>query len=90
MSSPSLERFLARLYTDRAFLEHFLNAPSEAMADSGLTAHEQRCVAAMDRGRLLLAAHSYQAKRTARGWHRGRWRRLWERLSPWTWRPPGR
>jgi hypothetical protein len=68
MSSPALETFLARLYTDRPFLEHFLTDPAGTMSEAGLTGQEQRCLAEMDRGGLLLAARSFERKRTGRGW----------------------
>jgi hypothetical protein len=71
MSSPALETFLARLYTDRPFLERFLTDPAGTMSEAGLTGDEQRCLADMDRGGLLLAVRSFERKRAARGWPSG-------------------
>jgi hypothetical protein len=68
MSSPQFEGFLARLYADRAFLEHFLDNPAEAMQAAGLTPREQQAAASIDRASLLMTAHSYERKRVARGW----------------------
>jgi hypothetical protein len=68
MSSPQLEAFLARLYADRAFLERFLSVPEDAMKEAGLTPRERDAASEIDRASLLLAAHSYERKRQARGW----------------------
>jgi hypothetical protein len=68
MSSPQFEAFLARLYADPAFLERFLFAPDEAMEEAMLTPRERHAAAGIDRASLLLAAHSYERKRHARGW----------------------
>jgi hypothetical protein len=67
MSSPQFEAFLARLYADRPFLERFLADPGKAMAEARLDPRERRAAAAIDRPSLLLAAHSYECKRNARG-----------------------
>jgi hypothetical protein len=71
MSSPRLEAFLARLYTDEALLAAFLADAATALAGSGLTPAEEEAVAAIDRNGLAVAARSYRAKRARRrksGW----------------------
>ena len=45
MSSPRFEAFLARLYSDAAFLNRFLDAPDEAMSDAEL---DEREIARLD------------------------------------------
>jgi hypothetical protein len=70
VSSPQFEAFLARLYCDRVFREHFLRDPGKAMSEARLTPREQHAAASIDRASLLLAAHSYERKRAGRGWRR--------------------
>ncbi|MCC7681957.1 hypothetical protein [Janthinobacterium sp. FW305-128] len=85
MSSPALETYLARLYTDDAVREAFLLAPRAQALLHGLSPQEADAMAAMDRVGLQMAAASYRAKRAAHGsratpaqpW----WRRL---LAAWT------
>lgn len=71
MSSPALESFLARLYTDERVLKAFMTDPQRAMAGAGLSPGEERSIAALDRASLLLSAQSFEHKRMRRGWHRG-------------------
>ena len=79
MSGPALEAFLARLYTDAAFLDLFLRDPHQALAGAGLSPEEEAGVGALDRSRLLLAAGSFAGKRSQRGWRAGR--RWWRSAS---------
>jgi len=65
MSSPALEAFLARLYTDEAALAAFLGAPDEAMRRAGLDAAALAALRALDRDSLVMAASSFRAKRAA-------------------------
>ncbi len=64
MSSPVLEAFLARLYTDEAALAAFLAAPDEAMRQAGLDTAAIAALRAVDRDSLVMAARSFRAKRT--------------------------
>jgi hypothetical protein len=65
MSSLRFETFLARLYADREFLEHFMRSPQAATREAGLDEREQQAALAIDRAGLLLAARSYELKRLA-------------------------
>lgn len=83
MSSPALETYLARLYTDDAVLGAFLLAPHAQALLHGLSPQEAEAMAAMDRVGLQMAAASYRAKRAGRTAHGSRttpaqpwWRRL--------------
>ncbi|PHV51282.1 hypothetical protein CSQ91_09260 [Janthinobacterium sp. BJB301] len=80
MSSPALETYLARLYTDDALHDAFLLDPRAQALLQGLSPEEAEAMAAMDRVGLQMAAASYRAKRSAHG-NRARpaqpwWRRL--------------
>jgi hypothetical protein len=66
MSSPRLEAFLARLYTDDALLERFLEDPQAAAAGCGLDAAELADLALIDRPGLVMAARSFAFKRRSR------------------------
>jgi hypothetical protein len=68
MSSRQFETFLARLYSDREFLEDFMRSPEGVVREAGLDHREQQAALAIDRGGLLMAARSYELKRQA---HRG-------------------
>ena len=68
MSSRQFETFLARLYSDREFLEHFMRSPEGVAGEAGLDRREQQAALAIDRAGLLMAARSYELKRQA---HRG-------------------
>ena len=88
MSSPALETFLARLYTDDALRAAFLLEPRAQALLHGLSPQEAEAMAAMDRVGLQMAAASYRSKRAGRAAHGLRaapaqrwWRRL---LAAWT------
>jgi hypothetical protein len=66
MSSPRFEAFLARLYSEREFLDHFMRAPESATRAMGLDSREQLAALAIDRAGLLMAARSYELKRQGR------------------------
>ena len=68
MSSRRFETFLARLYSDREFLGHFMRSPEGVTREAGLDHREQQAALAIDRAGLLMAARSYELKRQA---HRG-------------------
>jgi hypothetical protein len=70
MSSPLLEEFLCRLYTDEQALDAFLRAPIEAARAAGLDAAEASALAEIDRTGLIMAAASFCAKRKRRGHRR--------------------
>jgi hypothetical protein len=61
-----LERFMARLLTDRGFREKFLADPMATGAQEGLSAEQCRAVAAMPSNGLRVAARSYEYKRGAK------------------------
>ena len=77
MSSPALEEFLARLYTDEAALSAFLSAPTEAARAAGLDDAEISALAGADQTGLVMAAASFRA-----AWRRRRRPQLlrWPRL----------
>ncbi|MBM3621640.1 MAG: hypothetical protein FJX20_13230 [Alphaproteobacteria bacterium] len=83
MDDARLEGFLARLYTDATFLEHFIAQPTEVARAAGLSADQTQAVAAMDMDDLRLAAGGFRSKgaRAMAASHgsaaRGRWRRWW-------------
>ena len=66
MSSQRFEAFLARLYSEREFLDDFMREPERATREMGLDAREQRAALAIDRPGLLMAARSYELKRAGR------------------------
>jgi hypothetical protein len=66
MSSQRFETFLARLYSEREFLDEFMRAPGRAARDMGLDAREEQAALAIDRAGLLMAARSYELKRAGR------------------------
>lgn len=83
MSSPALETYLARLYTDDALRAAFLLEPRAQALLHGLSQQEAEAMAAMDRVGLQMAAASYRSKRAGRTAHGTRagpaqpwWRRL--------------
>ena len=82
MSSPALEAFLARLYTEEAVLAAFLADPAPLLARSSLSETERSALLEIDRTGLILAARSFRAKRAhhARARQGGRVRRAFERL----------
>ena len=79
MSSPRFETFLARLYSDRKFLAHFMRAPENVTREAGLDAREQQAALAIDRAGLLMAARSYESKRQGRSAGGSLWRRIMQR-----------
>jgi hypothetical protein len=84
MSSPTLEAFLARLYTDGTLLREFLADAQVAAREAGLDSDEIAALDAMDRDSLMMAARSFRAKRAAQAMpanakSRG-WRRALDRL----------
>jgi hypothetical protein len=64
MSSPRLEAFLARLYTEETDLAGFLAAPAASAAAAGLDAGEVAALTTIDRDGLVMAARSFHAKRS--------------------------
>jgi hypothetical protein len=76
MSSPRFEAFLARLYSDREFLTHFMRTPEDVVREAGLDAREQQAALAIDRAGLLMAARSYELKRRGRRGGGSSWR-IW-------------
>jgi hypothetical protein len=82
MSSPALEAFLALLYADAAALARFLDDPDAVLAASGLDPAERAALVAIDRPGLVMTAHSFAAKRSARAKPPllGRVRRAWATL----------
>lgn len=72
MSSPALETYLARLYTDDALRAAFLLAPRAQALLHGLSPQEAEAMAAMDHVGLQMAAASYRAKRAGRAEHGAR------------------
>ena len=66
MSSQRFEAFLARLYSERQFLDEFMQAPERATREMGLDTRERQAALAIDRAGLLMAARSYELKREAR------------------------
>jgi hypothetical protein len=75
MSSPQFEAFLARLYSDQPFRDRFLSTPEQALDETTLDSRERAAARAIDRPGLLLAARSYEAKRTGRSSKQGAKRR---------------
>lgn len=88
MSSPALETYLARLYTDDALRAAFLLDPRAQALQHGLSPQEAEAMAAMDHVGLQMAAASYRSKRAGRTAHGTRARparRWWRRLlAIWT------
>jgi hypothetical protein len=73
MSSPCLEAFLARLYTDDALLAAFLQAPEPTARSAGLSESEAAALFDIDRDGLLMAARSFRAKRAQKRPRPRRW-----------------
>jgi hypothetical protein len=74
MSSPALEEFLARLYTDEPALAEFLRMPAETARAAGLSDAEVLALVGADRIGLVMAAASFRAKRERRKAHHRLWR----------------
>jgi len=66
VSSPHLEAFLARLYTEEAALAEFLRVPAETARVAGLDGAEVAALVGADRVGLVMAAASFRAKRARR------------------------
>ncbi|MDP8979557.1 MAG: hypothetical protein M3O35_03080 [Acidobacteriota bacterium] len=66
MSSPALERFLAKIYVDPEARARFLAAPLEETARAGLSPAECEALTKIDRTGLELAARSFARKRAAK------------------------
>ena len=82
MSSPALETYLARLYTDDALRAAFLLEPRAQALLHGLSQQEAEAMAAMDRVGLQMAAASYRSKRAGRTAHGG----IAKPAQPWWYR----
>lgn len=84
MSSPLLETFLARLYTDQDALTGFLQNPEHAARCANLSEAEIAALKTADLTGLQMAAASYAAKRDGyrrrRQSIRQRLRQVWARL----------
>ena len=76
MSSPRLEEFLARLYTDEASLAAFIRAPAGIARAAGLDEADVSAMVAADHVGLVMAAASYRAKRARRNGRRPLLQRL--------------
>ena len=70
MSSPALQGFLARLYTDEPTLAEFLQRPAEIARAAGLSDAEVLALEGADHVGLVMAAKSFRAKRQRRRNHR--------------------
>ncbi|HEY8026862.1 MAG TPA: hypothetical protein VIF60_20140 [Burkholderiaceae bacterium] len=72
MSSPRLEEFLARLYTDEGLRQQFLHDPLGAATAANLNRDEVNAMCGIDKIGLQLAAVSFESKRAQyrrrRGW----------------------
>jgi hypothetical protein len=66
MSSPALEAFLARLYTDEKLLAAFLAAPEATALAAGLDRGTVAALAAVDHDDLIVATRSFRMKRAGR------------------------
>jgi hypothetical protein len=71
MSSPALERFLAKIYVDPDARARFLAAPREVSAQAGLSPSECEALASIDRVGLEMAARSLARKRAGKPSPRG-------------------
>lgn len=63
VASPDLETFLARLYTDKEFLNEFKNNPDVIMSAYNLSDEEKKSVLQIDHEELELASHGFRKKR---------------------------
>jgi hypothetical protein len=75
MSSPALEKFLARLYTNETALAEFLRMPAETARAARLSDGEVAALVDADHVGLVMAAASFRARREQR--------RTRHRLFPW-------
>ena len=67
MSTPPLESFLARLYTDADMRARFLTDPAAEARQAGLSPTDRAAVLQIDPIQLRLAARSFAHKRHKRG-----------------------
>jgi hypothetical protein len=67
-----VERFLARLLTDRGFRERFLADPDDVARQEGLSPEEAEAVAKVPSQDLRTAAQSYKHKRDSNARHGAR------------------
>lgn len=67
MTTPPLESFLARLYTDADMLARFLTDPAAEARQAGLSPADRAAVLQIDPIQLRLAARSFAHKRHKRG-----------------------
>ena len=79
MSSPALEGFLARLYTDESTLAEFLRSPAESARTAGLSDAEVLALEGADHVGLAMAARSFRAKRQRRTNYSGLFRLFFRR-----------
>jgi hypothetical protein len=77
MSSPQLETFLARLYTDTVLREAFLHDPRASAANAALADDDVEALCRIDRIGLQMAANSFAKKRESYRKGRHSW---WQRL----------
>ncbi|HUA21991.1 MAG TPA: hypothetical protein VMB25_24775 [Bryobacteraceae bacterium] len=63
MSSPALERFLAKIYVDAEARRRFLAAPFDEAVRAGLSDEQCRALQQIDRVGLEMAARSFARKR---------------------------
>jgi len=63
MSSPELEQFLARLYTEAELRRRFLDDPRTVASAGNLSGDEVDALCGIDRIGLKMAAASFAAKR---------------------------
>ena len=82
MTSPAFEAFLARLYTDEAFRNGFLENPEETGRSFGLNEVEIAELECLDLTGLELAADSFSRKRLWKEKHRPppKWKRAVGRI----------
>ena len=71
MSTPALERFLAKIYVDPDARARFLAAPLEETARAGLSPEECQSLVSIDRIGLEMAARSFAHKRARKQSPRG-------------------
>jgi hypothetical protein len=65
MSSPQLEEFLARLYTDEVLREQFIRNPELITSEAILSPEEVSAMRNIDLAGLQMAAASYANKRAS-------------------------
>lgn len=64
MSAIEVETFLARLYTEKEFLEKFQENPTLVLKNWNLTEPEKQSILEIDQASLELAAHSFRVKKS--------------------------